>query len=588
MTPNNYLSSNYVVLDFETTSIDKGDSRNANNSLLLSVYGRTDYEHCWGDEFRQGNLVQSIEGSDFLVAHNAKFELGWLRRCGLDLTKVLVFDTMIAEYVILGNRKAPLDLDSVCERYDLPTKGNMVKTLIKGGVCPSEIPKNWLYKYCYIDVAITEMLFKKQLEVLTAKGLLEVFYTRCMLTPVLTDVENNGMFLDENKVEEFHYEYTTKLIAVEEKLTVLSGGGINWNSNAQVADFVYETLGFEELKDRKGNPNRNKASKKFPQGAPKVDAETLTSLKASTEEQKLFVELKKEQSKLQKAVSTYLSLFKTACDEKGGLLQGSFNQCITGTHRLSSSKPNFQNFDRGFKPLFTARNEGWLVGEADFAQLEFRVAAFLGRDTQAIEDITGGYDVHSYSADIIGCSRQEAKAHTFKPLFGGTSGTNAERRYYDAFKEKYDAIAKTQDQWVMDTLVTKEQRLASGLILYHPNLKPNRHSNYIEGNTKVRNYPIQSLATAEIVPIAVRMLWQLIKEEQLQSFIVNTVHDSVILEVEPSEIETLRELINYSFTEYIVEYLYEYYGLEFNVPLVADFDVATHWGLKIEEKIYVD
>lgn len=579
MQPIQYLDENYLVLDFETTNLNNGDSRNADNSLLLSVYGRAEYVSCWGDEFRQGSLVHAVEGSTFVVAHNAKFELGWLRRCGLDLTKVLVFDTMIAEYVLLGNRKSPLDLDSVCERYGLPTKGNLVKKLIKGKVCPSEIHRPWLERYCVTDVAITEQLFQKQLKLLLEKGLLDVFFTRCMFTPTLTEIEHNGMFLDSDKVEEKYNEFVTRQIECEEQLNAMSGGGINWNSGQQVADFVYNVLGFAELEDR-GKPIRNKPSKQWPDGVPKTDADTLVALKAKTKEQKQFIELKQEQSKMQKAVSTYLSLFKEACDNKGGLLQGSFNQCITGTHRLSSSKPNFQNFDRTFKPLFTARNEGWLIGEADFAQLEFRVAAFLGQDKQAIEDITNGFDVHSFTADIIGCSRQDAKAHTFKPLFGGISGTTDEKKYYDAFKLKYDAIAKTQDQWVMDTLVSKQQRLASGLILYHPYLRPSTRSGYVEGNTKVRNYPIQSLATAEIVPIAVRKLWELMKREQLQSFIVNTVHDSVILEIHPDEVGILGELIKEAFTVYPVQYLKEHYNIDFNVELGADFDVKSHWGLK--------
>lgn len=574
--PNDYLSSNYTVVDFETTNKDSGDPRNANNDLLLSVYGRHDYERHWGGEYRQLPLVRRIEGSDFVVAHNAKFELGWLRRCGLDLHNVLVFDTMIAEYVLLGNRKAPLDLDSVAARYGLPAKNNLVKRLIKGKVCPSEIYKPYLERYCWMDVAITERVFKKQLELLKQRGLLNVFFTRCMLTPALSDIEMNGMFLDKGRVEDKYNEFTSKYASVERELNQLSGGGINWNSGPQVAEFVYGELGFEELNYR-GKPIRNKPSKKFPDGAPKVDSDTLIALKAKTAKQKEFIKLKQEQSRLSKAISTYLSLFKKSCDDNGGLLQGSFNQCITGTHRLSSSKPNFQNFDRTFKPLFTARTEGWSVGEADYAQLEFRVAAFLGQDEQAIEDIKNGFDVHQYTADIINCARQQAKAHTFKPLFGGVSGTKAEKKYYDAFKEKYSAIADQQGKWVWDTLVSKKQRLVSGLILYHPQLKVTV-SGYIEGNTKVRNYPIQSLATAEIVPIAVRKLWDLM--EPLESFLVNTVHDSVIMEIHPDEKEKVEELVEYAFTVYVPKYLREVYGIEFNVELVADVEFKSHWGEK--------
>ena len=88
------------------------------------------------------------------------------------------------------------------------------------------------------------------------------------------------------------------------------------------------------------------------------------------------------------------------------------------------------------------------VGEGDGAQLEFRVAAHLGRDEQALTDIRDKVDIHSFTAAVIGCSRQEAKADTFKPLYGGQSGTKAQQSYYAAFKSKYSGIADAQSAWI--------------------------------------------------------------------------------------------------------------------------------------------
>ena len=61
--------------------------------------------------------------------------------------------------------------------------------------------------------------------------------------------------------------------------------------------------------------------------------------------------------------------------------------------------------------------------EADFAQLEFRAAAFLSQDKTAIDEVINGFDVHSYTASIISdagqpTDRQTAKAHTFAPFMG--------------------------------------------------------------------------------------------------------------------------------------------------------------------------
>ena len=130
--PEIYKSNNYLVLDFETTNIDKGDPKNTNNRLLLSVYGKeSKYKYSENNEYLQGRLLQDISKVDFLIAHNTKFELQWLARCGLDLSQVLIYDTMIGQYVLDGNKKSPKDLNSIAKRYELGQKDSFVSKLIK-------------------------------------------------------------------------------------------------------------------------------------------------------------------------------------------------------------------------------------------------------------------------------------------------------------------------------------------------------------------------------------------------------------------------------------------------------------------------
>ena len=122
------------------------------------------------------------------------------------------------------------------------------------------------------------------------------------------------------------------------------------------------------------------------------------------------------------ALSTYLNTFieniKINTNKKG-YIHPQFMQCITATGRLSSRNPNFQNMPRSgtfpVRAAIVSRFENGKILEGDYSQLEFRVAAFLSQDKQALEDVKNKIDVHSYTADIIGVSRQDAKAHTFKP-----------------------------------------------------------------------------------------------------------------------------------------------------------------------------
>ena len=106
-----------------------------------------------------------------------------------------------------------------------------------------------------------------------------------------------------------------------------------------------------------------------------------------------------------------------------------------------------QNMPRGgtfpVKRVFKSRWDGGQIMEADFAQLEFRVAAFLSQDRLQLMKCTTGFDVHSYTAKVISdagqpISRQDAKAHTFAPLYGasGFGRTQAEAAYYKQFTKK--------------------------------------------------------------------------------------------------------------------------------------------------------
>lgn len=582
--PQIYLSQKYVVLDFETTTEQFGNAAIPENRIVLTCW-KHQYDQLpraiWGSVFSIQEVVKACEEADFIVAHNAKMELKWLHRAGLDLTKVVVWDTMIAEYVLLGNRKAELDLDSVAKRRGVGSKEQYVQSALETGICPSEMPRFLLRRRCADDVQLTEQVFLQQLAELQKENLLPVQFTRCFCTPMLSEMEMQGMNLDAERVTHEYQVHTARLEKLDHELHVLTGG-VNQNSPKQVAVYLYDTLGFPVPKI-KGKEVRG------------TDADTIAGLVPKTPEQEKFLVLKAEQAAEYAACSKALNKFQ-ACCEAGKVLLGQFNQCVTATHRLSSSgtefKVQFQNMAREFKPLFKARTPGWLVAEIDGAQIEFRVAAFLGQDYTAWRSIVEGEDVHSFTAQTLTeagqkTSRQDAKAHTFKPLYGGQSGTKAEQTYYRAFRKKYPGIAKAQLDWQYEVVRTGRLRLASGLYLYFPGTKI-MQDGYITNSTQICNYPVQSLATAEITLIAITKLWHDIRRAGMRSFMVNTVHDSVVLEIPPEERELLQELAVKAFTEYVYKYLWEVYKVKFNIPLGLGMKVGEHWAEGDEVKLQVD
>jgi DNA polymerase I-like protein with 3'-5' exonuclease and polymerase domains len=297
-----------------------------------------------------------------------------------------------------------------------------------------------------------------------------------------------------------------------------------------------------------------------------------------------------EWAKMHSDLTKYLRKFKDCCVDAGGHLRAVFNQCSTRTHRLSSSglvhKVQFQNLNRKFKPIFKARTPGWLIGEADGAQLEFRIATHLGRDKQALHDITNAVDIHAYTASIIGCSRQDAKAHTFKPLYGGKSGAPEHRKYYDAFAEKYHQIASTQRGWTHKVLNEKKLTTEYGLVYHWPDCKMSQ-SGWIKYTTNIYNYPVQGFATAEIIPLAIVCAWH--RMSHMESFLVNTVHDSIIAELHPEEVQLWHEIAKQCLIVDAYMLLDELYNVELTVPLGAGVMIGSHWSnaeAKANETVY--
>ena len=224
------------------------------------------------------------------------------------------------------------------------------------------------------------------------------------------------------------------------------------------------------------------------------------------------------------------------------------------------------------------------MGEIDGAQLEFRVAAHLGRDGVALRDIVRGRDIHKYTASILngipmsevtGRQRQLAKADTFKPLYGGQSGTPTQQAYYRAFKERYSGIAACQTRWTHEVLRHKFLTTEWGLRYYWPDTKLTR-SGYITNSTSIFNYPVQAFATAEIIPIALVCAWHRMKD--MKSFLVNTVHDSIIAELHPAEVDLWHELANQCFIVDVYALIHDMYNINLTIPLGAGVTIGTHWA----------
>ena len=287
------------------------------------------------------------------------------------------------------------------------------------------------------------------------------------------------------------------------------------------------------------------------------------------------------------AVDTYLSSFVDGIStytKQDNKLHVRLLQHRTSTGRFSGADPNMQNMPRGgtfpVKKVFVSRWEGGKVLEADFAQLEFRAAAYLSQDGVAIEEVKTGFDVHSYTAKVISdagqnTSRQDAKAHTFAPLYGATGygRTAAEAAYYEHFTEKYQGVKLWHTRLAKEALNTRKITTPSGREFSFPDVQRNARGR-VSHFTQIKNYPVQSFATADIVPLALLHIDKLLST--FKSCVVNSVHDSIVIDVHPDEEKGVIEVINKTNKD-LPDLINLRWGIDFNVPLLLEAKIGNNW-----------
>jgi len=291
------------------------------------------------------------------------------------------------------------------------------------------------------------------------------------------------------------------------------------------------------------------------------------------------------------AVDVYLSSFVGGIErnvKQNDVLHPKYNQCVTRTTRLSSSDPNFQNQPRGntfpVRAVVVSRFEGGKILQADYSQLEFRVAAQLSGDEVMKKDILDGSDVHKYTASIIfdkdekdvtKDERTMAKAHTFKPLYGGTHGTPNEMAYYRDFMDKYPRLAKWHEDLQAEAITEGSVTLYTGQQFAFPGTE-RLASGAASNAPAIKNYPVQGLAGGCIMPLALIRLQSAFSKKGIKSLIINTVHDSVVIDVYPGEEDIVSKLAHRAMSD-VTSTFESYYDVKWDVPFGVDLEMGYNW-----------
>ena len=286
--------------------------------------------------------------------------------------------------------------------------------------------------------------------------------------------------------------------------------------------------------------------------------EELLEEKTLNQKARKFVTLLNEYRKLKTYLSTSIGGIRNGL--VGNILHANFNQAMTATGRLSSSNPNVQNFPRGgtfpIKRVFISKWAEGIVVDSDMSQLEFRCAVHLANDKEATQEIKDGLDIHMVSATVLGVSRQDAKPQTFKPLYGGKDW---------GLMKRYPAIKKWHEALMTEAVRTKQLVLTTGRTYAFPHVK--RTAWGCTQQTKIKNYPVQGFASADVVPAIIIELSRALKS--YKSYIMSTIHDSVIVDVHPDEFEEVIKIVHKVMNDGN-QIMKDRFGIHMEVPLEAD------------------
>lgn len=377
---------NKLVLDVETTTLNKGNPFTRKNRCivvgLLNVDTNEETKY-WLPNI--DGLQKQIDNSELLIGFNIKFDLHWLRRIGINISLLQhkIWDCQLAEFILEGQSNPYPSLNQALTKYNLPLKLDIVKEQYwDKGIDTADIPKEILDSYLSGDLKSTLEVYKFQELQLTENKQLNLFKLQCLDLLVLEDMEWNGIYFNEDKALELAEQEEERVKAYEQELkrgyeTI----PINWDSKDHLSCYLYggtitETqrypVGVYKSGQKLGQPRYKLIDYeyKLPQlvkplpgselkkeGYYATNDQILRSIKG-TREVRNRINTILERSKSVKLSGTYYRGLPKLIEEMDWpkqKLHGQFNQCVVTTGRLSSNKPNLQNFAGQVKQLLESR-----------------------------------------------------------------------------------------------------------------------------------------------------------------------------------------------------------------------------------------
>ena len=527
----------------------------------------------------------------YWMAHNAVFDLGWLQAHDIYPAGHVLCTMLASRLDTNGRPNVRHTLDALVRRYlkkDLPKE--LQKSDWSGELTEAQL------EYAANDVFALMELDAPLLKKLQVNNLTDAFMLECDALPAMAQMWRTGLHWNAENLQQrkLDYEYDIKGLAQEfiEKLDAAlpqehklprdEDGAFNLRAKDQgkLRDGTKKYAGFNINSPKQLQDKLKAVLGKTPtdaNGKPSASRQALRAYAADHEVIQIYLEWKRCEKRRQMIESIQEKM------DKDGFVRASYMQLGAESGRMSCVKPNNQQIPRD--PQFRGCVEapdGYLLVDADFGQMELRLAASVANDARMIQAFQNGEDPHTVTAESIGCDRQTAKSANFGLLYGaGAAGlrnyaggmgiTMSEERAAEirnGWLETFQGIAEWQLSNARDCQQSEKREWAEIRI---PGSNMRRILLGDMNRPTVRcNTPIQG-AGAAILKEALGQLWPMVKEAGEDTVrIAAAVHDEILLLVREDAAQEWAATLKQVMEEAEAQWLGE-------IPALAEVSIGKTW-----------
>ena len=420
---------------------------------------------------------------------------------------------------------------------------------------------------------VAEQVWKVLYDKLVDSNMSSLFWDVEMpLVYILYEMEQIGIRVNKQELRDYGEKLGVRIETLEKEIYKLADEEFNINSPKQLGIVLFEKLELPFAKKTKTGYS--------------TSADILEKLKGEYE----IVDKILEYRQLAKLKSTYADGLANYINEVDGRIHGRFNQTITATGRLSSTEPNLQNIPirmeigREIRKVFIPKG-GYVFLDADYSQIELRVLAHVSKDVSLIEAYNQGKDIHRITAsevfhipfdEVTAKQRSDAKAVNFGIVYGISSfglgqDLHISKKEAEAYIENYFATYPGIKKF-LDNAVTQGKKNGfvtslMGRIRPVPELSSSNFMQRSFGERIAMNSPIQGTA-ADIIKVAMVRVSKAMKKQNLNSQLLLQIHDELLIETHPSEVDIVKELLEKEMSE----------AMKLSVDLEVEVKQGSNWN----------